>query len=405
LKCLLLLSYLVVISSGCAVSQPTFEPYDFHKELQKKTVEQKLDQLVIILDASISMTEPYMGQEKFKTAILILHYINAALSSIRVPIGFYVLGTGACHFCEKSLPLFHISPYQQSRLQINQLKKINPGGETPLQNALVAVKNEFQFCNGKMGLIVISDFEMDDLSIKKALHPLINLYNNRLSLCFLSVGTSGRTIELSRSLSSLHNNIQCLHSDQILSYNVLKQFTQQFFLKPIYDHDLDGVPDKRDHCKNTPSGAWIDDRGCPKDSDNDGVFDGLDQCNDTYKGASVNKDGCWILPVLFYAQNQFYMTGEQEKKLSSFVKIIKENHICIEIQGHADSSGSKQNNYDVSFKRAQSVKAYLLSLGLRHYQMQIKAFGASTPIDHRHALLKNATQRRVTFEVIDCQNQ
>jgi OOP family OmpA-OmpF porin len=393
---------MVVINGGCAINQPTFAPYDFHEELQKKTFEQTLDQLVIILDASISMTEPYMGEEKFKTAILTLHYINAALSAIRVPIGFYVLGTGTCHFCEKTLPLFHISPYQKSRLQINQLKKINPGGETPLHNTLVAVKNEFQLCHGKMGVIVISDFAMNDVTIKKALHPLIDVYGNRVSVCLITVGSPERSVELSRTL---HNHIQCLSANQILSYDTLKQFIQSFLLKPVYDHDHDGIPDKTDSCKNTPSGAWVDDRGCPKDSDNDGVFDGLDQCNNTYKGATVDKNGCWQLPVLFYAQNQFYITREQEKKLSSFVKIIEKNHICIEIQGHADNSGPKQQNYDVSYKRAQSVKAYMLSLGLRHYQMQIKAFGASTPIDHRHALIKNATQRRVTFEVIECHSQ
>jgi len=399
---MIILSYLMIICSGCAISLPTFKPYDFHKEIQNKTFEKKLDQLIIILDASISMTETYMGQEKFKSAILALHHINAALSAIRIPIGFHVLGTGACHFCERAQPLFHISPYQASRLDISQLKKINPGGETPLHNAIDSANNDFYACTGKMGLIIISDFNMNDDSIKNAFQPIINTYGNRLSICCLSVGTPKRAVELSRTLSSLQNNIQCLHAEQILSYNELKNFIQIFFLQPVYDHDLDNIPDKKDHCKNTPSGAWVDDLGCPKDSDNDGILDGLDRCKDTYKGAPVDENGCWSLPVLFYAQNQFYMTREQEKSLLPFVKLLEENHICVEIQGHADNSGSKQGRIDVSYKRAQSVMAYLLTLGLRHYQLKIKGLGASIPMDHRHAMIKNASQRRVTFEVIEC---
>src|SRR5438045_1184637 len=43
------------------------------------------------------------------------------------------------------------------------------------------------------------------------------------------------------------------------------------------DTDLDGVPDKKDKCPNTPKGATVDATGCPVDSDGDGVFDGLDQ--------------------------------------------------------------------------------------------------------------------------------
>lgn len=404
-KYLLTILYLVFVSSGCAINPPIFEPYDFHEELQKKTFEKKLDQLVIILDASISMTEPYMGQEKFKTAIFTLHHMNASLSEIRIPIGFHVLGTGACHFCEEYQPLFHISPYQKSRLDINQLQKIHPGGETPLHKALSNIRNIFQSKKGKLGLIVLSDFEMNDDSIINAFQPLINQYGNQISICCITVGMPQRTIELSRTLSMLNQNIQCLYADQLLSHSKLKRFVKDFFLQPVYDQDLDGIPDKTDQCDNTPTGAWVDSSGCPKDSDNDTILDGLDNCNDTYQGAIVDKKGCWQLPVLFYDRNQFHLTRKQENRLKSFVKILEKNHICIEIQGHADHSGSKQQNYRVSYKRAQSVMAYFLSMGLRHYQMQIKAFGASIPINHQHAQHHNATERRVTFIVVDCPNQ
>ncbi len=58
------------------------------------------------------------------------------------------------------------------------------------------------------------------------------------------------------------------------------------------DTDGDGVPDRRDHCANTPKGATVDGMGCPKDSDGDGVLDGLDKCADTPKGAKIDATGC-----------------------------------------------------------------------------------------------------------------
>ncbi|HXJ71076.1 MAG TPA: thrombospondin type 3 repeat-containing protein [Verrucomicrobiae bacterium] len=58
------------------------------------------------------------------------------------------------------------------------------------------------------------------------------------------------------------------------------------------DTDLDGVPDKKDKCANTPKGAMVDATGCPIDTDGDGVFDGLDQCPGTPKGATVDAHGC-----------------------------------------------------------------------------------------------------------------
>ena len=60
------------------------------------------------------------------------------------------------------------------------------------------------------------------------------------------------------------------------------------------DTDVDGVPDRADHCANTPRGATVDASGCPKDSDGDGVLDGLDQCANTPKGARITATGCPI---------------------------------------------------------------------------------------------------------------
>ena len=58
------------------------------------------------------------------------------------------------------------------------------------------------------------------------------------------------------------------------------------------DTDMDGVPDKKDKCPDTPTGATVDVNGCPTDSDGDGVWDGLDKCIGTPKGATVDAHGC-----------------------------------------------------------------------------------------------------------------
>lgn len=60
------------------------------------------------------------------------------------------------------------------------------------------------------------------------------------------------------------------------------------------DSDGDGVFDGLDLCPNTPGCAHVDGRGCPKDSDGDGVSDGCDACPNTVAGAKVNADGCQV---------------------------------------------------------------------------------------------------------------
>ena len=62
--------------------------------------------------------------------------------------------------------------------------------------------------------------------------------------------------------------------------------------RPIPDSDGDGILENRDRCPDTPTGAQVDETGCPSDSDADGVPDGVDRCANTPPGAEVNATGC-----------------------------------------------------------------------------------------------------------------
>jgi outer membrane protein OmpA-like peptidoglycan-associated protein len=68
--------------------------------------------------------------------------------------------------------------------------------------------------------------------------------------------------------------------------------TQLLSHRPAVDSDGDGVPDARDKCPNTPRGAKVDEKGCPRDADGDGIADGLDKCPNTPQGVKVDPTGC-----------------------------------------------------------------------------------------------------------------
>jgi len=58
------------------------------------------------------------------------------------------------------------------------------------------------------------------------------------------------------------------------------------------DSDNDGVADPDDKCPNTPAGVKVDATGCPLDSDGDKVPDYLDKCPNTPAGVQVDANGC-----------------------------------------------------------------------------------------------------------------
>ena len=60
------------------------------------------------------------------------------------------------------------------------------------------------------------------------------------------------------------------------------------------DTDGDGVSDLADLCPSTPSGAMVDESGCPLDSDQDGVYDYQDEEPNTDTNLNVDEKGVGI---------------------------------------------------------------------------------------------------------------
>jgi OOP family OmpA-OmpF porin len=63
------------------------------------------------------------------------------------------------------------------------------------------------------------------------------------------------------------------------------------------------------------------------------------------------------------------------------VKILEKNPaMVIELQGHCDNVGSAEYNMDLSKRRAQSVKDYLIGKGISKNRMTAKGFGITKPV-------------------------
>ncbi|WP_299825286.1 OmpA family protein [uncultured Pontibacter sp.] len=75
-------------------------------------------------------------------------------------------------------------------------------------------------------------------------------------------------------------------NDRFLMHNVGLGFN----LGKATDTDMDGVPDRRDKCPDTPTGVQVDKDGCPIDTDGDGVADYQDEC--PTEAGVANLNGC-----------------------------------------------------------------------------------------------------------------
>jgi OmpA-OmpF porin, OOP family len=171
------------------------------------------------------------------------------------------------------------------------------------------------------------------------------------------------------------------------------------------DSDGDGIPDSKDACP-TERGTV---NGCP-DKDNDGIADKDDRCPDV-KGTPSNH-GCpevkpedqKKLDVLIHNIN--FAVGSDVLLFSSFasldkaIEVLKQNpHYNLEINGHTDNEGNPKKNLELSEKRANAVKNYLVKKGIDAARLDAKGFGDTKPLVPNTSAANKAQNRRVEMKL------
>jgi OOP family OmpA-OmpF porin len=174
------------------------------------------------------------------------------------------------------------------------------------------------------------------------------------------------------------------------------------------DLDGDGVPDYLDKCPGTPAGVKVDKDGCPLDSDGDGVPDYLDKCPGTPAGVKVDKDGCPMaalvqpkaapvaatpmekaiqekgrvtLKVLFDF-DKAVVKNQYHNEVGNLAEVMKKQpELKILIEGHTDSVGDAKYNEQLSQRRADAIRKYLVEkFGIDGSRLTAKGFGESRPV-------------------------
>jgi OmpA-OmpF porin, OOP family len=178
------------------------------------------------------------------------------------------------------------------------------------------------------------------------------------------------------------------------------------------DADNDGVADYLDKCPNTPTGVAVGTDGCPLDADNDGVADYLDRCPATPAGVRVNADGCPEAAVKAAAERFCskpavlainFDTNKADIKAKYYDELKTLGDFLMyfpkakgEISGHADATGGAAFNLELSQKRADSVKKYLVdTFNVDTDRITTKGYGESKPVASNKTKAGRAKNRRM----------
>jgi outer membrane protein OmpA-like peptidoglycan-associated protein len=183
----------------------------------------------------------------------------------------------------------------------------------------------------------------------------------------------------------------------------------------VFDPDqVDIPPPGADRCPDLPGDpAYI---GCPPpDSDRDGALDSTDKCptrSEVWNGYQ-DDDGCPDdLPVdltalsgtlrgINFAFMSATITAGSRPALDRAVAVFLEfPSVRVEISGHTDSTGALAYNHDLSRRRAESVKRYLVEHGIDAARIQTRGAGPDEPIDTNRSAAGRAKNRRIEFDLL-----
>jgi len=170
-----------------------------------------------------------------------------------------------------------------------------------------------------------------------------------------------------------------------------------------FDNDKDGIVNEEDRCPNQAGPVGL--KGCP-DTDGDGVADIDDRCP-TEKGTFVNK-GCPVIPIEYIkkitmiASKIFFENNSDKLKVASLVQLDELSSILhkyesanLIIEGYTDSNGDDAKNMELSQKRTEAVRNYLMGKGVMESRLTATGYGESRPIANNKTALGRAKNRRV----------
>lgn len=103
---------------------------------------------------------------------------------------------------------------------------------------------------------------------------------------------------------------------------------------------------------------------------------------------------------VLFASGKYELLPIAKSKLDDVAKALKEQGFkAILVEGHTDSRGTAKKNEELSFQRADAVRAYLVSQGIPSDKIKATGIGPSRPIATNDTAEGRANNRRVELIV------
>ncbi|WP_375758952.1 OmpA family protein [Corallococcus exercitus] len=188
------------------------------------------------------------------------------------------------------------------------------------------------------------------------------------------------------------------------------------------DMDGDGLSDPEDRCPAVAEDkdGFEDEDGCPDpDNDRDGIADAADACPleaEVINGVK-DDDGCpdkgaskvrlegsriVILDKVYFATGQDVILPKSFPLLSQVAAVLRTHPELelVRVEGHTDGQGDDAKNLDLSQRRANTVRDWLVKNGIAAQRLEAVGSGETKPVDTNDTAKGRENNRRVEFNIV-----
>jgi OOP family OmpA-OmpF porin len=363
-------SILALLTFSCSYSR---QPVELNSSvLQPPSIEYgkymtETQNVYVILDASSSMDQDFnKEQSKFMVSKIVTDRINKALPD---DMKFSVLRTYG-HSLRQSWSatdlIYKAEVHDKTEFSIALEGVKYAGGPSPLPAALKAVEKDIENVEGKIAILLISDGVQLDKGLREVT-SIKSKYGDKV--CFYTVFIDGGwKSEAMRGKSFMEHVARlgrCGFAVDVDKMD-LNEFVKTVFLKRIPDSDGDGILDPFDDCKDTPTEA------------------------------KVNAKGCWVLSHVLFDFDKYEIKEQYYAVLDEIARVMKANpDVNLRIDGHTDDIGMHDYNTKLSLKRAEEASKELIGMGIDKDRIDVYGYSFLCPTDSNATAEGRQNNRRV----------
>lgn len=339
--------------AGCAEYAPTpFTP----ATVDTSAYVPKVDAFVVLLDTSDSMTFYYANRPNFFTAKDVVNNMNQTIPALGYKSA--LVGFGSCSIFNRDDTRVAYGPAIYRRADFAKgLSTLDcTGGLTPMSEGIDVGGETVKAGSGKVAMILVSDFwNIDSGAVQAAVEKLKTDYGDRLCIHTIKVGNSQQGNDLTAALAGVNSCGSSVDAASLASSDAVAKYVTDVLLQPV------PVPAAAvTYEKNTVSAAAL--------------FD--------HDQAVLKQEGKTALHAL-----------DQSIKARG-AKIVD-----VRVVGHTDSEGTEKYNMALSVRRAEAVRAYMISDGVAPSIIRVSGEGETNPVASNATSEGRAQNRRVDVYV------